>query len=235
MSVVKRILCLANSRKMSGRCVAGREVLANAPGPWIRPVSARKNEEVSNNERQYSNDDEPHVLDIIDIPLTKHKPHACQTENWLLDPDETWMKVGQIGWAELQPYVENPPTLWMNTRSTIYGENDEILQKDADKLSNSLVLIYIPTLELRVFALPEDWKGTKRRVQACFQYHGIRYALCVTDPVIEDDYKKRDDGMYRLGECCLCVSLGEPFKKNNGEPCRYKLVAAVISREAVRP
>ncbi len=33
MSVVKRILCLANSKKMSGRCVAGREVQDTGPGP----------------------------------------------------------------------------------------------------------------------------------------------------------------------------------------------------------
>ena len=38
MPVVKRILCLANSKKMSGRCVAGREVLDTAPrGSTLNP------------------------------------------------------------------------------------------------------------------------------------------------------------------------------------------------------
>ena len=41
MPTMKRILCLANSKKLSGRCVAGREVLDSGPGSWNRPVSAR--------------------------------------------------------------------------------------------------------------------------------------------------------------------------------------------------
>jgi hypothetical protein len=39
--LVKRIVCLANSRKMSGRCLAGRELINGLPGGWVRPVSAR--------------------------------------------------------------------------------------------------------------------------------------------------------------------------------------------------
>lgn len=235
MPIVKRILCLANSKKMSGRCVAGREVLDTAPGPWIRPVSARPTEEVSEDERQYQDGSDPRVLDVIDVPLIRHQPHACQTENWLLDPGYYWTKVRQVGWAELQRYVENPATLWTNTRSTYNGANDEILQADADALPNSLVLIRIPSLELRVFAPGAAFRNPKRRVQANFQHRGIRYALWVTDPVIERDYKARADGTYTIGECCLCVSLGEPLQKQNGESCRYKLVAAVIQREGIRP
>ncbi|NUQ78409.1 MAG: hypothetical protein HUU21_33180 [Polyangiaceae bacterium] len=235
MSIVKRILCLANSKKMSGRCLAGREVLDTGPGAWIRPVSARQTEEVSEDERQYEDGSDPRVLDIIDVPLIRHQPHACQTENWLLDTDYYWTKVRQVGWAELQRYVENPATLWTNTRSTYNGANDEILQADADALSNSLVLIRVPALELRVFAPGVAFGNPKRRVLAAFWHRDVQYALWVTDPLIERDYKARPDGTYSLGECCLCVSLGEPMRKQNGESCRYKLVAAVIQREGMRP
>lgn len=235
MPVVKRILCLANSKKMSGRCLAGREVLDTGAGPWIRPVSARSTEEVSEDERQYQDGSDPRVLDIVDVPLIRPQPHSCQTENWLLDPDYYWSRVRQIGWAELQLYVENPATLWMNARSTYNGANDEILQADADALPNSLVLIRVPALGLRVFAPGAAFGNPKRRVLADFRHRGIRYAVWVTDPVIERDYKARADGTYTLGECCLCVSLGEPLHKQNGELCRYKLVAAVIQREGIRP
>ena len=47
MSVVKRIVCLANSHKLTGRCVAGKELRDGRSVTWIQPVSARENEEVS--------------------------------------------------------------------------------------------------------------------------------------------------------------------------------------------
>jgi hypothetical protein len=43
----KTIVCLANSIKDNGRCIAGREVLANRYGGWIRPVSDRATAELS--------------------------------------------------------------------------------------------------------------------------------------------------------------------------------------------
>ena len=53
MQDVKRIVCLANSRKLHGRSVAGREWIDGHSGRWIRPVSAREHQEVSEYERQY--------------------------------------------------------------------------------------------------------------------------------------------------------------------------------------
>jgi len=80
MAIVKRMLCLASSRKGNGRCVAGREVLETGPGPWIRPVT-NQDRGLSEDDRRYPDDSDPQVLDIIDVPLIRHQPHGCQTEN----------------------------------------------------------------------------------------------------------------------------------------------------------
>ncbi len=88
--------------------------------------------------------------------------------------------------------------------------------------------------DLRVFAPGAADNNPKRRVLADFRYRGVRYAFWVTDPVIEREYQVRDDDTYQAGESCLCVSLGEPFRKGE-EEFRYKLVAVVIQREGTRP
>lgn len=228
MPVTKRIVCLANSKKMSGRCLAGREILPSEPGPWIRPVSARITEEVSEYERQYQDGSDPRVLDLIDVPLIGPRPHACQTENWLLEPDEYWERVGQIGWKSLQGLLEQPSILWRNGSSTNNGLHDQIAKPEADALPSSLYLVHVKGITLKVSAPGAAFGNTKRRVQARFAFNGVQYWLWVTDPIIEREYLAQQNGDYVVGESCLCISLSEPFNEH-----RYKLVASIIQKSLV--
>ena len=181
MSDVKRIVCLANSRKLSGRCVAGKL----ADGSWIRPVSERPTEEVSEHERQYEDGQDPTVLDIIDIPLIGPHPRSYQTENWLLDPSAHWKRVEGFPWARLEELEDRPEALWTNRSSTYNGANDRVLLDEAEKLTRSLYLLRTDGLTLRVFAPGEAFGDDKRRVQASFTYKNVDYRLWVTDPTIE--------------------------------------------------
>jgi len=227
MPTVKRLVCLANSRKLSGRCVAGKELTPAGPGPWIRPVSARPSEEVSEQERQYEDGSDPHVLDIIDVPLMSHHPKSYQAENWLLDPDHYWKLAGRMVWAGIATLADDPPTLWLNDSSTGAGSHDRVALAASEGLTGSLFLLRIGSLELRVFAPGVAFGNPKRRVQAGFVHHGVNYRLWVTDPLVERKYLAGPDGSHGIGECFATISLGEPY-----EGYCYKLVAALITPDA---
>lgn len=220
--MIKQIVCLANSRKINGRCIAGKEL--GDTGAWIRPVSARLHEEVSEHERQYEDGSDPRVLDVIEIPMLQPKPGKFQRENWLLDSQYYWVKKDTLKANDLMNFVDNPPTLWVNRHSSYNGANDRIPLAVADNLTNSLELIFVEQLSLNVFAPGETFGNKKRRVQADFSYNGDLYKLWVTDPKIERSYLQQDNGTYPLDSSYLCISLSEPYD----EYC-YKLVATIIS------
>ena len=202
--------------------MAGVEIAGEKPGDWIRPVSDREHQEVSEEERRYENGSYPELLDVIDVPLLEHQPDDHQQENWILDPEYYWEKVGVFCWDDLHKIAERGGTLWRNGISTPNGENDRIPTGQASAETSSLKLVHVDGLRLKVFAPYHS----KRRVQACFQFDEIEYALWVTDPRCERKFLAKENGDYQLDECYLTVSLGEPY---DGYCC--KLVAAALEKQ----
>jgi hypothetical protein len=221
--IIKRIVCLANSRKLSGRCIAGRELVDSEPAGWIRPVSAREHEEVAEREREYQNGEDPTVLDVIDVPVLEPRPRAFQSENWLLDPNYYWSKVRRFHPSDLSDFVDNAGPLWLNVGSTVAGRNDEIPVDLANGLTSSLTLARVPEVRISVFSPGAASGDSKRRVQARFALGGEDYWLWVTDPVYERRYLAQENGDYELGPSYLTLSLGEPYRGYV-----YKLVAAIV-------
>ena len=220
----KRIVCLANSRKTSGRCIAGKEIFPDGSvGEWIRPVSDRPTEEVSEYERQYEDGSDPRVLDVIGIPLKNALPKGFQQENWLLDPNYYWEKTDSVSWDDLSALADDPATLWINGYSTAKDKNNRIPISMTGSVESSLCLIRLSALELSVFAPGVAFGDPKRRVQGRFQYGGEDYWIRVTDPRYEREYLQKPDGDYRIGECFLTVSLGDEYRGH-----AYKLIAAII-------
>ena len=69
-----RIICLANSFKHGGRCVASMDEQGN----WIRPVSRSKKRAIDK-ETRFLYGKEPEILDILDVPLHPSGPlDGCQ-------------------------------------------------------------------------------------------------------------------------------------------------------------
>lgn len=223
MTDSKRLVCLANSRKLAGRCIAGREVRNGQLGNWIRPVSARAGREVSEYERQYEDGSDPRVLDIVRIPVVKPLPEGWQIENWLLDDEYYWKKEGTWPRLDLSDLLDPVAPLWLNGFHTYHGRNDKVPDERVSTVRGSLRLIHVGRTRLAVFSPGEAFGNRKRRVQAHFHHDRTNYALWVTDPTYERRYLAKLDGSYDIGECYLTISLGEPY-----QGACYKLVAAIF-------
>lgn len=227
MTYTKRILCLANSRKHLGRCIAGKQILSDGYGSWIRPVSARPTGEISEEERSFYNGRDPRVFDIIDVPILAAAPHLYQTENHIIDPTQYWEKAGQVSWDDLANLVDNPSTLWINGNSSYHGQNDRVSLSLASQLTDSLKLIRPHSLSALVQTEGAEFGNSRRRVRARFMYNGVQYTLAVTDPIASRALLAMKDGAYPVENAYLCVSLGEAHTDGN---C-YKLAATLITKQ----
>jgi hypothetical protein len=218
MALTKRIVCLANSFKKGGSCIAGRELIADRLGGWIRPVSDRPTAEVRNSESG-----NPKLLDILDVPILRAEPRHHQTENHVIDASQRWVKAGELPWAALTHMIDRPASLWINSDHTKGpGLYDCMSQAEAFTLSTSLMLIKPDNFSVEVG--PHYYTG-KRTWRAGFVYNGTNYNLSLTDPIATSKYAA--DGSYPLNNVYICVSLTEPWEKDNNR-C-HKLVAAVFS------
>jgi len=215
-------VCLANSRKTGGRCVAGKEISESGhPGNWIRPVSAREHEEIRESEQRLGDGAKPRVLDVIDVPVIRARPKGYQQENWLLDPKRRWAKVGRIAWGNLPRWADQSETLWINGHNSGSGLNDRVPEDLAYSLDSSLSLIKIERLEVLI---SRNLENNAYRLRGRFSYRGNVYSLRITDPVSEQAATELGSGSFVVDDDrFLTVSLGEPF-----EGFAYKLIAAII-------
>ena len=213
------MVCLATSRKLSGRCVAGKVL---GPGRWYRPISSRPDQAISFAERKYDGGAEPCLLDLVDVPFTTAQPSPFQPENWLFDADWYWQKSGELPFDELAGIQDRPQTLWGVGSSTMAGHNDRVPEARG-RSESSLALIRVQDLVVRVRPTGQAFGNSERKVRGAFRYRDRDYDFTITDPPIEKRFLARGDGDYPVGDRFVTVSLAEP---HNG--FAYKLIAAVF-------
>jgi|JI10StandDraft_1071094.scaffolds.fasta_scaffold97456_4 hypothetical protein len=222
MSYMELVACFANSRKMGGRCIAGKVLREDGGvGCWIRPVSSRDTHELSQESASYADGSEPELLDIVAITLRRPEPLPRQEENHLLDDEYFLEKRGRVVLQDIDPWLDRPDGLWLTPEGKRFGPYESARVPEAYAGGESLYLVRVAGLEMHVAA--DQRHPQRKRVKGSFLYGDRHYLLPVTDPKIEREYAGRHDGDYRIGDAVLCVSLGDPL---NGE--LYKLVAGVI-------
>ena len=229
MKYFKKIVCFANSRKTSGRCIAGKEWHESGAGEWVRPISGRPTHEVSEEERRYKNGGDPQPLDIIRVPCDRHDPVSHQHENHIIDSSYYWSKEGRLAWKDIHDWVDHPTSLWGMGEGSYAGLNNRLAVGHEDGIS--LYLVAVARIQLIVGPKSPQY-SSKRSVQCEFAYNNITYRLDVTDPVIERNYLAQTDGYYEIMQPVLCVSLGDPYQAVGAtQSYFYKLIAAVLYEE----
>jgi hypothetical protein len=76
------IICLANSRKHGGHCVAG---LRLDGGGWLRPVGVAPDGVLWPADYTLATGEEARTLEVIRVGLRAPRPAIHQPENWVID------------------------------------------------------------------------------------------------------------------------------------------------------
>ncbi|MPZ22941.1 MAG: hypothetical protein GEU28_05240 [Dehalococcoidia bacterium] len=217
---VVEIICLANSLKHQGRCVAG---LRMDGGGWIRPVSPGDG---TLWQHQYTLPDgsEARPLDLLRVEVGRARPVAHQPENWTLG-DRPWELAGRPTPAAADEVMAanlvRDGALFGDSRSRIP------FTEFARRPAPASLALAVPA-NIRWVARTT---GDARQARTQFTLGGNDYDLSVTDPLWRQRMERLPDGSHSwkaLGfpeqqRAMLTLSLGEPYEGH----C-YKLVAAVM-------
>lgn len=212
------MLCLASSRKLGGRCIAG---IDRSDSTWIRPVNDSEDGTLTLTAW-------PSVGEVWDVPIAAPRPEPWQPENRVIDTSETWFQTETLAPKQLltvmKKAADGAVPLLGSTGSSIPESRCQ-----QEPLSRSLQLFEPATTTWRV---DTNWSG-RRQHRARFEIGGTQHDLPITDIEWEarmrrlceelGDYNNKALEIQSGSRVFLTISLGEPY---NGS-C-YKLIAAVI-------
>ena len=215
----KYFICLANSYKHGGRCIAGIEVVPQSDGSlgivrhddgrprWIRPVSMSANGEIPNHLAESFK-----IFSLVKLTDVEPCPDNAHTE----DVHCTRM--------EICPFELSPTKDFLNQlidtqhKAVFYFRGKSIPTTIIDRLDYSLMLIHPDNAYAYC---DEERENSKYRMK--FTYNGSNYDFPITDPVFLEQFKKSPDSYADLDGAYLVLSLGIAF-----EGFHYKLVATVL-------
>lgn len=227
-------MCLANSRKLSGRCVAGIQ-----PGGegWIRVVSRSSSGTLSRSHYTFADGRQVALFDVVEVDVARARPEPHQPENWMLGREgrswidwmlgpPRWKLLEKVSGAGALPLLEKS----LFFASNLLGDNRDRVNYsnfDGNPAAASLTLVEPSDIRWRISQL----LGGRRQTRTSFTVDGRSFDLPVTDPDWERRLSLLPSGIHgseeveisRTDRVFFTISLGEPF---NGE-C-FKLVSAVI-------
>ena len=215
----KYFICLANSYKHGGRCIAGVEVSPRPDGRmdvvrhddgrpcWIRPVSMAENGEIPMQLAQGVK-----LLSLVRLTDVVPCPHKAHTEDVHCSRMECCPNDNEFK-DDFMSQLIDPVH-----QAVFYFRGKAIPAKMIDRLNYSLMLI---RPEIASAFIDEEREKSKYRMK--FTYYGSNYDFPITDPYFLDAFKKNPERYTDLKGVYLTLSLGLEF-----EGFHFKLVAGVF-------
>ena len=215
----KYFICLANSYKRGGRCIAGVEVVSNGNGKWklvhnddgnphwIRPIAKTTYGEIPN----YLAED-IQMLSVVRLSNVDPCPEGAHTENVYYSRIEQFdYDISQL-LSSMNQFIDS------RHQSIFHNRGRAVSAEILGGINYSLMLIHPD--EASAYR-DENREKSKNRMK--FTYYGVEYDFPITDPVFLDKFKREPERYDNIPDVYLSLSLGLEF-----EGWHHKLVAGVI-------
>jgi hypothetical protein len=210
-----RMICMANSWREHGRCVAG---IRPSNGDWVRPVPVGGGPFEHDDTLVDGRPIEP--LDLVQLRV--RQPNTVtrfQIENReIVDGD--WEVVGSVDVSDVMQYCSNSSTV-LHSRGKVV--EPAVMERLPEDQWTSLQLVHATNVQF----VPDERKENRWVAEFSLSPFGPAYHIGISDPVVTNRLNEGDT----IGrDCLLTVSLTEPvaFPQWNMPELCYKIVAAVI-------
>lgn len=205
-----KIICLANSYKRHGRCIAGININS---AEWIRPVSSLEDGKLPLDDI-HTQVDRIWLLDIIDIPIDRSQKLGYEVENYGYY-HLPWQITDKAKVIDLLPYCED---------TLLYPEFDRAIPYEYLRQQSPLRTLQL--IEVKSLQCYRDARNRGKGRILDEKYNLTSIEISITDPLM---LKKLD---YQESYTChglICLSLSQPWQKSpQDELMCYRLIAGII-------
>lgn len=229
-------ICLANSFKYGGRCIAGIEIRLSEDGKtfrvvddqgeprWMRPVQRETNHkeiptETARNIR---------ILDVIELSNTEACGTGCQNENFYYSR----MRI-----IKSLPFSQKVLQALLSKRDFVLHSQGRFLTHK-EYCANKGSLMLIEPEEPEIIREEKIKEGIKKiQYKARFLYKGNEYLISVTDPRYLERMEGYSNvpliGKFPTGTFYFAISLTEEPIEVDNQLQHYKLIAGIIDTRSV--